>query len=431
MIQNKNTLLSMLKECTCSFTTVRYAVQMLEEQGFQMLKENESWTLEPERKYMISLSDSGLFAFVTGRHIEGRLKLVAAHTDQPAFVLKPHPEMKEKGYGRLNAEVYGGPILNTWMDRPLSVAGKVTLASDCIFEPRVEIVDLKRPLAVIPNLAIHLNHEVNKGVALNRQKDMLALCTCAGEKEWKDSFFHSYLAKSLQTEESQILDYELYLYNQEEGCYCGMEEEFISAPRLDNLSSVQACLTALCQADVESGIAAICLYDNEEIGSMTRQGADNIYVSMLLERIYEAFGITGGAYWRCLTDGFFVSLDVAHAHHPNHPEKSDPVNQPMLNEGIVIKRAAKQTYATDSTSIAIIEQLCRAEEIPYQKYAIRSDGTSGSTLGSIANKYLPMRVVDLGVPVLAMHSAREMMGRRDQEYMEKFVKCFLNIREEN
>lgn len=417
-------LLQTVKKPTCSFTAAAYGRERLYQAGFDELELGAEWNLEPGGKYFLNVYDSALFAFVIGRKAEGMLKIAAAHTDHPCLSVKPAPEMTAKGYGKVNTEIYGGAILNTWLDRPLSAAGKVTLKSGDIYRPKKKIFDFERPLFTIPNLAIHLNREVNKGVELNKQTDMQPVCAILDETLNQNHFFMDYLAEELGVAAEDILDYELYVYNAEEGCVLGLNNEFISAPRLDNLTSVEACLEGIMNTHPDSGIHAAALFDNEEIGSRTKQGADSGLLGMVLEKMYHSLGKTREQYVNALLGGFLLSLDVAHGFHPNKPEKSDPTNVNLLNGGIVIKRASSQTYATDSESIAIVEQLCRQAEIPYQKYAARSDGTTGSTLGTIANKYLPMRSVDVGVPVLAMHSARELMGIKDQAYLEKFVKAF-------
>jgi aspartyl aminopeptidase len=417
-------LLAAIQKSTCAFTTARYAMQRLEAAGFEQLERNREWNLAPGGRYYVNVYDSAVFAFVAGDTVEGGLRIAAAHTDHPCLYIKPNPEVVVKSYAKVNVEVYGGAILNTWLDRPLSVAGKVTLKSNDIFCPDKRIVDFARPIFTIPNLAIHLNREVNKGVELNRQTDMEPLCAMLDENLNCDGFFMEYLAEELSVESGDILDFELYVYNLEEGCVLGLNNDFISAPRLDNITSVEACMYGILQAAPANGLRLAALYDNEEIGSRTKQGADSALLSMILEKIYLSFGLTREEYIDEILTGFLLSVDVAHGMHPNKPEKSDPTNINLLNHGIVIKRASSQTYATDSESIAILEQICRKYDIPYQKYASRSDGTTGSTLGTIANKYIPMRAADIGVPVLAMHSARETMGIKDQAYLEELVKRF-------
>lgn len=410
---------------TCAFTAADEAMRKLEQAGFTELKLSEEWFLERGNGYFINIYDSTVFAFKIGKSFDrGMLRVAAAHTDHPCMYIKPHPEMSTKGYGKINVEVYGGPILNTWLDRPLSVAGRVALRSDNPFKPIVKIIDIRKPIFTIPNLAIHMNREVNKGVELNRQNDMAPLATILEEEMNKDNFFMEYLAEHLQVDVKDILDFELYVYNTDKGERVGMREEFISAPRLDNITSVVACVQGIISTSRENGINVIAIFDNEEIGSRTKQGADSNLFGFVMEKLYNSLGYGREDYLQAVLEGFLLSIDVAHALHPNKPEKSDPTNTNMMNDGIVIKRASSQTYATDCETIAMLEMICHHNAIPYQKYACRSDGTTGSTLGTIANKYLPMRAVDVGVPILAMHSSRELMGVKDQAYMERLVEAY-------
>lgn len=421
-------LISAVNISTCAFTAADEAMRQLEQAGFMELKLSEEWIVERGNGYFINVYDSSVLAFKIGKNFDrGMVRVAAAHTDHPCLYIKPAPEMTTKGYGKINVEVYGGPILNTWLDRPLSVAGRVALKSDNPFKPIVRIVDLKKSVFTIPNLAIHMNREVNKGVELNKQIDMAPLATILEEEMNKENFFMEYLAKHLQVQASDILDFELYVYNTDKGERVGLNEEFISAPRLDNITSVVACVEGITSVVRDDGINVIALYDNEEIGSRTKQAADSNLVGFVLEKLYGALGYGREDYLQGALDGFLLSLDVAHALHPNKAEKSDPTNTNMMNGGVVIKRASSQTYATDCESIAMVEMICQANEIPYQKYACRSDGTTGSTLGTIANKYIPMRAVDIGVPILAMHSSRELMGVKDQAYMEKLVKAYFEV----
>ena len=410
---------------TCAFTAADEAMRQMEQAGFTELKLGDDWIVEKGKGYFINVYDSSVFAFKVGRSFDrGMVRIAAAHTDHPCLYIKPSPEMTTKGYGKINVEIYGGAILNTWLDRPLSVAGKVALKSDKMFKPTVKIVDFKKPIFTIPNLAIHMNREVNKGVELNKQTDMAPLAVILEDEMNKEGFFMEYLAKQLRVDVKDILDFELYVYNTDKAERVGINEEMISAPRLDNITSVVACVQGIINANREDGINIIALYDNEEIGSRTKQGADSNMLGFILEKLYKTLGYSRKDYLQAAMDGFLLSIDVAHALHPNKAEKSDPTNQNMMNDGIVIKRASSQTYATDCESIAMIEMICQANDIPYQKYSCRSDGTTGSTLGTLANKYMPMRAIDVGVPILAMHSARELMGVKDQAYMEKLVEAY-------
>lgn len=419
-------LIDMLGECTCQFTTVKKSIQILKDNGFNELKLNDNWRIYRGGKYYINIYDSSLFAVDIGTNYDIRngMKIVAAHTDHPCLCIKPNPEIKKNKYGLCNVEIYGGMILNTWLDRPLSAAGKVTYRSEETFRPNTQIFDFRKSLFTIPNIAIHQNHEVNKGIELNRQKDMIPLCTIINDTMNKDNFFINYLSENIQVPVEDILDFEIYIYNNDIPEIIGLNDDFISAPRLDNITSVVAALEGIIECKNHTGFNAIALFDNEEIGSRTKQGADSSLLSMILEKMYLSLGFERSEYIDAITSGFFLSVDVAHGEHPNKMEKSDITNKNPLNNGIVIKRACSQTYGTDSESIAIIEQVCLENDIPYQKFVSRSDVSTGSTLGGLSNKYLPMRLVDVGVPILAMHSARETMGSKDQRALEKLIISF-------
>ena len=422
-------LIDMLSVCTCSFTTVKKCIELLEENGFKSLKLGKRFNIEEGGKYYINIYDSSLFAFAVGKELDiySGLKMVTAHTDHPCLYIKPNPELKRAEYGMVNVEMYGGMILNTWLDRPLSAAGKVMIKTNNVMKPESRIVDFNKSLFTIPNLAIHQNRDVNKGIELNRQKDMMPLCTMVSEILNKDDYFMSYLAKKLKVEKEDILDYEIYIYNNDIPETVGLNDEFISSPRLDNITSVAAAIEGLIQCRNEKSICAISLFDSEEIGSRTKQGADSNIINMILEKIYDALSYSRSEYIDSVMNSFCISLDVAHGEHPNKLEKSDETNKNPLNNGVVIKRACSQTYATDSETIAILEQIMKQTNIPYQKFTSRSDVTTGSTLGCYVGKYLPMRMVDVGVPILAMHSARELMGVKDQRALEKLVEEFFNI----
>lgn len=425
-------LLNRISVSTCSFTTAAEAVRTLSENGFAELSlKDVKWDVTCGGKYFINVNGSTVYAFVVGTGFEAEkaaepeqmLRLAASHTDHPCLYVKSNPEILFHGYGKLNVEVYGGAILNTWLDRPLSVAGKVVVKSEHPFEPEIRIIDMKKPLFTIPNLAIHLNREVNKGVELNRQSDLAPLA-CVSGKEVDAQFFMQMLSKKLNVSVSEILDYELYLYNCDAGDLLGVREDMISAPRLDNITSVEACIQGICETERKEGINAVLLFDNEEIGSRTRQGADSVLLSVVLEKLYAALGVREDVARTAMLNGFALSLDVAHGFHPNKPEKADPTNENPLGKGAVIKRSGAQNYVTDSGAIGTMMMLMENADIPYQKFASRSDVSQGGTLGSIASKYLPMKIVDMGVPVLAMHSSRELMAAADQVALECVLKEF-------
>lgn len=417
---------SLIQACVSPYHCILESSSRLVREGFQELTLHDSWNLSPGMAYYIKAFDSTLVAFTIGSQIGANpsLRIAASHTDWPCLKVKPNPEVTQGRYGKLNIEVYGGPILNTWLDRPLSMAGKVCIRGKAAFSPITKFIDMKRPLLTVPNLAIHMNRDVNQGVPLNAQIDMLPLLTLITSQLNKDDFFLELLAKETNVSKEDILDYEIYIYNTDSCSSLGLNEEFFSAPRLDNLTSVQSCLAGITQGRRETGINLIALYDNEEIGSKTKQGAQSLLLERILEKIFISLGYSREILLNSLLDGFFLSVDVAHAIHPNHPEKCDIKNQILLNDGVCLKMAANQAYATDASSVAIIEALCRENHIPHKKFSNRSDAKGGSTLGSISSAALTMKAVDIGVPLLAMHSAREVMGMEDQAALEQLVTCF-------
>lgn len=422
-------LMKFIETATSPFHVVAKSAATLQENGFVELDMKQPWTLEKGANYYTIPYPSTLFAFSVGANTmdSSNFRIVATHTDHPCLMIKPLADMTSNGYRKINTEIYGGPILNTWLDRPLSIAGRVAIASDSIFEPEMRFIDMRRPVLTIPNLAIHMNREVNKGVELNRQTDMIPIIGLVNDNLNKDGYFMNFLAKELGVEADKILDFELYIYNSEKGQLVGAEEEFISCPRLDNLTSTYGALRAITGGNRADGINVIALFDNEEVGSKTKQGADSTLMTMLLEKIYEGLGYSHTRCLEAMMRSMHLSVDVAHAIHPNHSEKSDPTTFAKLNEGIVIKINNNQKYATDSKAIAALQQICESGNVKYQKYVNRSDIAGGGTLGSLVSSQIPMLTVDLGIPMLAMHSARELMGVKDQTYMNQLLHTFFTV----
>lgn len=427
--QQANTFFHFIEQATSPYHVVQTSAYFLKENGFLELDFTTNWSLAPNTAYYTKPYGTTLFAFRTPEKISVNsiFRLCASHTDHPGFRIKPNPDMQEKGYWKLNVETYGGVILNTWLDRPLSIAGKVSLKGNSIFYPDSRLIDCKRPLLTIPNLAIHMNRSVNSGIELNKQTDMLPLFSVYEPKLHPESFLQ-FLANELQVSEEDILDFDLYIYNAETGCIFGLDQTLCSCPRLDNLTSVYSSLAGITNSKVaENDFQIALLYDNEEIGSRTKQGADSAITQIFLEKICSSFGITNDDYQNMLLKSFMVSADVAHALHPNHPEKNDVTNFPKLGSGVAIKMSANQKYATDTETIAVMQQLCMQNHISFQKFVNRSDIPGGSTLGTITSSWLPMQTVDIGVPILAMHSARETASMHDilslQQLIEDFYFC--------
>lgn len=419
-------LLHFISQATSPYHTVKASAAILKEAGFRELRWNEPWQLEPRQGYYISLYDSSLIAFTIGPNPRANLRIAAAHTDFPCLRVKPAAALSQQGYGKLNVEIYGGMIRESWLDRPLSLAGKVAVASDDPFKPAVHLIDARRPLLTIPRLAIHMNSHVNDGVALNPQKDMLPLMTLTGPGD-DASYFLQFLAAECHCRPEDILSYDLTVYLCEEGCLMGLKNEFISSPRLDNLTSAYACVDSLIRSKGHDGLHVVALFDNEEVGSRTKQGALSQAFPALLEELYASLGYTRREYRIDTADAFILSIDVAHAMHPNVPEKCDLTNMPRLGQGVALKTAASQSYAGDAEASAAVVALCRRAHIPCQRFVNRSDMPGGSTLGSLLSANLPIRTMDIGIPILAMHSARELMGAADQKGLHDLVYTFFSI----
>ena len=403
--------------------TVTASAEKLRRAGFEELELGGAWQLSRGGRYFIRVYGTTLLAFTVGA--AGPLRMAAAHTDFPCFRLKPAAGLVREGYGLLNVETYGGLILRSWLDRPLGLAGKVVLRGEDAFHPEMRLVDFGRPLVTIPTLAIHMDREVNKEGALNPQKDMLPLAALF-DGEAEEDWWMQALAELAGVPAEDILSYELSTYPWEQGCTLGLAEELVSSPRLDNLTSVWACLEGLVDATkdgVPDGVRLVALFDNEEVGSRTKQGAGSAMLMEVLRRIYAAED--GARLSAALAGGFLLSVDVAHGLHPNHMSKSDPAVRPVLGGGVVIKQAASQAYAGDAEAVAIVRALCEERGIVHQDFVNRSDSRGGSTLGSIASALVPVRTMDVGVPILAMHSARETMGAADEMALTALVQAVL------
>lgn len=417
-------LFRLLEKGTSAVMVVREAEERLLAAGFEELSFSEVWGLNDNGKYYVKHHDTTLFAFTFGdcMGFKKPIRIAAAHTDFPCLRIKPSPDVKAGGYAQINVEVYGGAILNTWLDRPLSISGRVALTSEDVMRPEMRYISVERTLGVIPNLAVHMNREVNKGIELNRQKDLLPILGL--EKEGEDAKILHFLAEELHTEPENILDYELWVYCREKPQYAGLCEELILSPRLDNLTSVEALLTGMIESEGGPGIHVIALFDHEEVGSRTKQGAGSMLLINLLQRILQALNRTPVQISANLYDAFLLSVDVAHGLHPNQMEKMDITNKPVLGKGLCIKEASSQSYATDCEAVAVVEQICRKAGIPYQKFVNRSDMQGGGTLGAIASSFLPVKTVDVGVPLLAMHSAVETMGTEDMKSLTDLIRAY-------
>ncbi|MBD7915077.1 M18 family aminopeptidase [Clostridium sp. Sa3CUN1] len=422
-------LIDFLYKSPTAYNSVKTIKERLDLNGFSEVKESEKWNLQKEGKYYVIKNDSALIAFTVGNGDveEDGFKLIGAHTDAPGFRIKANPEMVSEGkYLKLNTEVYGGPLLYTWFDRPLGIAGKVTLKGESTLKPEVKIVNINKPLLIIPSVAIHMNRSVNEGFAINKQKDTLPLLSLINDKFEKNGYLVKVLAEELKVEASDILGFDLGLYEIEKGGIIGLNEEFISAGRLDDMWMVYTGIQALIESKVNKSTKVMVCIDNEEIGSLTAQGANSALLLNILERITLALGKDREGLHRALSNSLMISADLAHAVHPNAEEKHDPTNRPVLGNGPVLKTAASGSYSTDSYNAAIFEGLCKAANVPYQKFFNRSDVRGGTTIGPITTSLLTIPVMDMGAPLLSMHSIRELATVKDNYYTIKLFTEFFN-----
>lgn len=423
-------LIDFIDSSPSAFHAARNVEEKLIKDGFKKLNLEDKWNLQKEGKYYTVKNNSAVIGFIIGKGEieEDGFKLIGAHTDAPTFKIKANPEMTvEDRYLKLNTEVYGGPILNTWFDRPLSIAGRVSLKTDNPLKPSERLIDMKKPLMVIPNLAIHMNRKVNEGVKINPQNETLPLLSNIEDEFEKDNFLIKLIAKNLKVDLEEILDFELFLYGVEKGSLIGLNEEFISIGRLDDLAMVHAGLNGLLDSELGKSTNVMVCFDNEEIGSGTKQGAASPMLKTVLERITLALDKGKEDYYRALSHSFLISADQAHALHPNHVDKQDPTNRPVINGGPAIKLAANQAYTTDSFSAAVYQGICKSIDVNLQKFANRSDAKGGSTIGPISSSQLDIASVDIGNPILGMHSIRELGGVYDHYNVYKSFKEFYRI----
>ena len=409
---------------------VKATQKILDENGFIEIKETDKWDLQAKGKYYVIKNDSALIAFEvgTGDIEETGFRLIGAHTDVPGFRIKPNPQMVSEGkYVKLNTEVYGGPILHTWFDRPLSIAGKVSLKGESPLKPETRLVNINKPLLIIPSLAIHMNREVNEGFKINRQVDTLPLLGLINDKLEKEDYLMNILAEELQVNKEDILNFELGLYEYERGMLIGMNEELISSGRFDDLWMVYAGVRALTDSKENEATKVMICIDNEEIGSLTAEGANSTLLNNILERITLGLGKDREGYYRTLANSIMISADLAHAVHPNLGDKHDPTNRPVLEGGPVLKIAASGSYSTDSFNGALFAGVCEAAGVPFQKFVNRSDVRGGTTIGPVTAANLTIPVIDMGAPVIGMHSIRELASVKDNYYTVKAFTEFFSL----
>lgn len=421
-------MLDFIYESPTQFNAVAVSAEMLEKNGFEKLNPKENWKLEVGKKYYTTKNSSALVAFkVNSDEIEKEgFRIIGSHTDSPGFRIKPNAEMESCGaYLKLNTEGYGGMILSTWLDRPLAMAGRVFLRGENPFKPVEKIVNINKPVCIIPNLAIHMNRSINDGYKYNKQTDMLPLVGLINEQLEKENYMIKLLASELNVEIEEIIDFDIFLYEYEKGCFTGANEEFISTGRLDNLSMYYSSVEALLNSDSKSGISIAVGFDNEEVGSSTKQGADSNMLLNILERICISLGKDRQQFFEAIENSFIISSDLAHAVHPNVNGMADPTNRPVMGKGPVIKVHAGQAYTSDGYSISVYKEICRECGVEYQEFVNKSDQRGGSTIGPISSTHIDIPSVDIGAPILSMHSIRE-LGCSEDFYntYKTFVKFY-------
>ena len=415
-------LFSFLDHSPNAFYAVRNMCGILEQAGMTRLHEGAPWKLEAGKGYYVTRNDSAVIAFRIPRADYTGFQMMASHCDSPVFKIKANAEITaDKQYVKLNVEKYGGMLCAPWLDRPLSVAGRVIVRTQEGIETR--LVNVDRDLMIIPNLAIHMNRQVNDGYKFNAQVDMLPLFCEKGEET---DAFRRLIASEAGVSAEDIIDADLFLYNRMPAVTLGLNNEFIASGRLDDLQCAFASLQGFIAATPKDSVAVHCVFDNEEVGSGTKQGAAGTFLSDTLHRINRAMGRTEDEYLMSIASSFLVSADNAHAVHPNHTDKTDPTNRPYLNKGIVIKYSANQKYTTDAVSGAIMREICRKAGVPFQTFVNRSDMLGGSTLGNISQSQVALNTVDIGLAQLAMHSPYETAGAKDTAYLIEAAKVLFS-----
>ena len=417
-------LIQFIKTSPSAFHAVDTMKKEFLANGFTALAENERWNLQAGGHYFVTRNDSSIIAFSIPSNGFDGIRIMASHSDSPSFKIKENPEMEvEKQYIKLNVERYGGMILAPWFDRPLSVAGRVIIKNPSTGKLESRLVNVDRDLVMIPNLAIHMNREANNGYKYNAQKDMLPLY---GMSTAKGTFMQT-IAQTADVSTDDILGHDLFLYNRERASIWGASEEFVSAPQLDDLQCAFSSMKGFLSSEKNNYLALHCVFDNEEVGSGTKQGAASTFLRDTLLRIHEVLGYDREDYRIHLANSLMLSADNAHAVHPNHTDIADPTNRPYLNNGIVIKFNANQKYCTDAVSAAMFRDICKEADVPVQTFTNRSDIAGGSTLGNISNTQVALNTVDIGLPQLAMHSPYETAGVKDTKYLVRAARAFFSV----
>lgn len=411
-------LIHFIAKSPSTFHAVRGIKAALLYAGFTEIREEDTWQIEKGGKYVVTRNGSALMAFTVPQEGAEAFHITASHCDSPTFKIKEDPEIADGPYVKLNVEGYGGMIMSTWLDRPLSVAGRLLVTENGHLAEKLVAID--GTMLVIPSVAIHMDRSVNQHKEWKVQKDMLPLYGMTGAK----TPFMDVIAAAAKVKAEDILAHDLILYSRVPGTIWGEEREFISSPKLDDLQCAFACFRGFTQGQKEKYISVYALFDNEEVGSATSQGAGSTFLANTLERLARSLGYSYDETMAMIARSFMISADNAHSVHPNHPEYADPVNRPVINGGIVIKYSAAQKYATNAFSAAYFKKLCKSHDIPTQTFTNHSDNPGGSTLGNISNTVIAMPTVDIGLPQLAMHSSYETAGVKDTAYLVDAVTKF-------
>lgn len=420
-IQHVEELFQFIENSPSCFHAIETIRKKLNDEGFIELVEGRSWQIEKGKKYYVTRNLSSIIAFKIPENDFKNFHIVASHSDSPTFKIKENAEIEVNNkYVKLNTEKYGGMICSTWFDRPLSIAGRILVKEGNLV--KTHLVNIDKDLVIIPNLAIHMNRAVNDGYKYNAQIDMLPLY---GDNTSKGSLMKT-VAQSVGVEEDSILGTDLFLYNRMRGTKIGANSEYISSPRLDDLECAYASLSAFLSETNSNSASVYCVFDNEEVGSGTKQGADSTLLYDVLRRINMCLGNSEEDYYKLIASSFMISADNAHALHPNYSDKSDPTNKVYINDGIVIKYNANQKYTTDAVSASIFKSICDSVNVPYQTFTNRSDILGGSTLGNISNAHVSLNTIDIGLAQLAMHSTYETAGAKDVTYLIEALKAFYN-----
>lgn len=416
-------LMNFIDQSPTAYQATENEAQYLDAQGFTEIKRSDEWSLKAGDKKYVRVGDAALIAFRLGEGKTSPFHILGSHSDSPSLRLKASPEMRKEGLKSLNVEVYGGPIFRTWLDRPLSIAGRVIIRD----QDRVKslLVNIDKDLLTIPSLAIHMDRQVNSEGEIKPQKTLIPIYGIENnEKEEKEEGILAYIASYMDLDLDSIIDFDLHLYAREKGSFIGDKEEFFSIGRIDNLAMAHAQLKALGEAEHAEFHQLVVVNDNEEIGSSTLRGADSALLRDTLQRIVFALGGDPEDFYQVLAKSFIISADQAHAAHPNYPEVADPTNRPRINQGPVIKLAANKSYNTDAESAARLRILAESLDVPLQTFHNHSDRRGGSTIGPLTEKWTTIQGVDIGNPMLAMHSVRELAGVQDHAYMVKLLKGF-------